>query len=240
MISARRLAVFVAVPSLLIACATDFGDDGDQQVPTVDPGTVDPTGHAYAKGKIRCSTRTPSDEEVAKVNGEVAKGKPPGTGGGGSTSSSGGTEPPPPPPPPGIVEVYFHVIHNGIAGNVPDSAINAQLEVLNEAFASTGTSFHLADIDRTENAAWYTAGMNSAGETQMKSALRQGGAADLNFYTNNMGGGLLGWATVPNSYASRPNDDGVVVLFSSLPGGRAAPDNLGDTGTHEVGPWLGL
>lgn len=143
----------------------------------------------------------------------------------------------------GTINVYFHVINKGSGisnGDISDQMISAQINVLNAAYASTGWSFNLVSTDRTTNATWYTCGPGTSAEAQMKNALRQGTADDLNFYTNNPGGGLLGWATFPSSYTSRPKDDGVVCLFSSLPGGSAAPYNLGDTGTHEVGHWMGL
>ena len=140
------------------------------------------------------------------------------------------------------IDVYWHVINNGSGltdGNIPDSQITAQINVLNAAYSSTGWSFNLVSTDRTNNATWYTSTGGSS-ETQMKAALRRGTADDLNIYSNNMGGGLLGWATFPSSYASNPMNDGVVVLYSSLPGGTAAPYNEGDTATHEVGHWMGL
>ena len=143
----------------------------------------------------------------------------------------------------GTIDVYFHVINrgSGIAnGDVPDSQINAQLNVLNDAFSPHGWSFRLVGTDRTTNQSWYGLSPGSSAEAQAKSALRRGTADDLNMYTCSPGGGLLGWATFPSSYASNPKKDGVVLLYSSLPGGSAAPYNLGDTGTHEVGHWMGL
>jgi len=145
------------------------------------------------------------------------------------------------------VNVYFHVITStsGV-GNISDAMIADQIQVLNDAYsgltggANTKFRFQLVSTTRTANNTWWTAGYGSAAETAMKTALRQGGAGDLNFYTNNPGGGLLGWATFPSSYSSKPLMDGVVCLYSSLPGGAADPYNEGDTGTHEVGHWVGL
>jgi hypothetical protein len=114
------------------------------------------------------------------------------------------------------------------------------MSVLNAAYASTGFSFNVVSTDYTNNDSYYTAGYGTTAETNMKNALRKGSADDLNMYFNNMGGGLLGWATFPSSYNSQPKMDGVVILYTSLPGGSAAPYNLGDTATHEVGHWMGL
>jgi hypothetical protein len=141
------------------------------------------------------------------------------------------------------IPVYVHVINKGTGisnGDIPDTMIAAQIDVLNAAYANTPFRFTVVATDRTTNSTWYTAGHGTTAESQMKTALRQGTADDLNMYFSSPGGGLLGWATFPSSYASKPKDDGVVILNSSLPGGSAVPYNEGDTGTHEVGHWLGL
>jgi hypothetical protein len=152
------------------------------------------------------------------------------------------------------VKVYVHVIQSSAGGGgVSDAQINNQIAVLNTAYAggdtapssvgaAASTPFHfvLGGVDRTVNNTWFTAGPGTAAEAAMKSALRVGTAKDLNLYTNNPGGGYLGWASFPWNYASNPSNDGVVVLYSSLPGGGAIPYDLGDTATHEIGHWLGL
>ncbi|HEY0160537.1 MAG TPA: zinc metalloprotease [Thermoanaerobaculia bacterium] len=145
------------------------------------------------------------------------------------------------------IPVYFHVITNTKgAGNVTDAQIADQIAVLNEAYAGlTGgvnmnMQFVLAGVTRTANDSWFAAAMGSTAETAMKTALRVGTADDLNFYTNQPSSGELGWATFPSSYSSAPKKDGVVCDWRTVPGGSFSPYNEGDTGTHEVGHWVGL
>lgn len=141
------------------------------------------------------------------------------------------------------VPVVFHVINNGTGtanGDVPNSQISEQINALNAAYANTPFRFDLVAVSRTTNPNWYTMAPGSVAEAQAKAALRQGGAGTLNIYSANPGGGLLGWATFPQDYNRNPSNDGVVILYASMPGGSAEPYNEGDTGTHEVGHWLGL
>lgn len=146
--------------------------------------------------------------------------------------------------------MHFHVVNKGSAitdDNVPDSQINDQIRVLNDAYggvtggADTPFRFVLARVDRTTNSSWFNVTLGSEAECQMKSALRQGGAETLNIYTADMRPlGRFGWATFPYDYAANPINDGVVILYSALPGGSATPNDKGDTAVHEVGHWLGL
>jgi hypothetical protein len=139
------------------------------------------------------------------------------------------------------IPVYFHVIKSTTgAGDVTSTQITDQIAVLNAAYAATSFHFTLASVDYTVNDTWYNMSSGSTAETAAKTALHQGSANDLNLYTANLGGGLLGWATFPWDYSIKLKKDGVVVLYSSLPGGSASPYNLGDTATHEIGHWLGL
>ncbi len=228
--------------------------------PLVIGDTVWPSQFAFVASGSRCSTPRPNQLTINRVESALRKFRASRGIGTLALGAPGGV----------TIPVYVHVITSTSgSGNVFDTDIQKQIDVLNKAFAggdtdrasdqplgsgntdyATGTaiantSFRFAlaavgGVDRTANNTWYTAGHGTVAETEMKSALHKGGAGALNLYTNNMGGGLLGWATFPWDYAGNPSNDGVVVLYSSLPGGSAVPYNLGDTATHEIGHWLGL
>ena len=202
------------------------------------PFTIDnyiwPSQAAFIQGGARCNTRDLTAAEEQQVEQTLQR-----------INQLGG-----PDRGPGsvTVQVWFHVIRRGTGvsnGDIPQSQIDSQIQVLNNAFsgATGGTNtpfrFVLAGVTRTTNTSWYTMSDGSSAEAQAKAALRQGNAATLNIYSCAPGGGILGWATFPNWYAGNPTDDGVVILYSSVPGGTAAPYNQGDTATHEIGHWLG-
>ena len=197
-----------------------YDTDGTDS-PSVDPQQAGPSG------LVRCSTREPTLDEMVAVKKRIDSSAPAPWVLPGSIT----------------IPVAFHVIRKGAGfanGDVPDSMIAAQIQVLNDAYASSGFVFSLASVDDSSNAAWYTATPSTTAERTMKETLHRGGANALNIYSNNMGDNLLGWATFPWSYGSQPLLDGVVILYSSVPGGDAAPYDLGDTATHEVGHWMGL
>jgi hypothetical protein len=142
---------------------------------------------------------------------------------------------------PVVIPVAFHVVrHDDGSADVTDQQIQDQLDVLNTSYASSGYQFTLHGIDRTDNTAWSTHSPGSSKEKQMKSALAISPECVLNFYIADLGGGLLGYAIFPFSYDEDSYMHGVVVLYSSLPGGDTYPYDEGDTGTHEVGHYLGL
>lgn len=148
----------------------------------------------------------------------------------------------------GPIPVYFHIIQAGTAltqGNVPDSQVAGSIAAMNQHYASTGLTFTLAGTTRTTNSAWFTSvGPDASSQTTMKSQLRQGGVNALNVYTvgfqSGSGAGLLGYSTFPSSYSGNPTDDGIVMLYSSVPGGSTTNYNQGKTLTHETGHWVGL
>lgn len=116
---------------------------------------------------------------------------------------------------------------------------------MNRDYFGTGLSFNLQAVTRTLDADWFNnVAPENDEQTIMKVALRQGDVKTLNVYTvgfnNDDARGLLGYATFPADYSGNPDDDGVVLLYSSLPEGSSVPFDLGRTLTHEVGHWIGL
>lgn len=151
------------------------------------------------------------------------------------------------------IPVYVHVVYSNSQENVSDNQINSQIAVLNDDFrkgnndisqvpalfenvvADSEITFSLAQdgIKRHSNttSSW---GTNDAVKAAYPPITPE---THLNIWVCNIGGGILGYAQFPGGPSST---DGVVLLYSSLPGGSAAPYNLGRTATHEVGHYLNL
>lgn len=141
------------------------------------------------------------------------------------------------------IDVHVHVLRKGFGidnGDVPDAAIQAQLGVLDRAYAAHGWRFRLVEIDRQTKPAWFTMRAGTPEEHNAKAALRRGDARALNIYTADPGNGVIGYATYPTDYKAAPQRDGVVIRYSTLPGLGDGAYALGDQLVHQVGHWLGL
>jgi hypothetical protein len=137
------------------------------------------------------------------------------------------------------VKVYWHVValdKTVTGGYLAQSALDAQLQVLNDAYEPQGVAFVQAAADWTVNPEW----ANDTAEVPMKTALRKGTYADMNVYwvANSQ---YLGYAYYPVAIDVTSEEfilDGIVAVASSVPGGTA-PYDLGHTLTHEAGHWFG-
>jgi len=157
------------------------------------------------------------------------------------------------------VQVHFHIIQkqdesgNIVSSNISDNQVDEQINILNDAYGgkasidcaniqttygtATPFKFELATLERKSNSGWYD--KPNSNNYEMFKELRRGNCSDLNIYSTG-GDSYLGWATFPDECADNLLVDGVVIYEETLPGGSAAPYNLGDTLVHEVGHWLGL
>ena len=134
------------------------------------------------------------------------------------------------------IPIAFHVIYasNG-TGNLPESAVNDQVDVLNSSYAQWGLSFTLSSLDYTQNSSWF----NNDSESQYKAQLAISPSTTLNIYTTTAGG-YLGYAYLPQDYNESSYMHGVVLNYQSLPGVYNWEYDEGDTAVHEVGHYLGL
>ncbi|TGE17777.1 M43 family zinc metalloprotease [Hymenobacter elongatus] len=163
------------------------------------------------------------------------------------------------------IPVVVHVVYNTAAQNVSQAQIDAQIQVLNDDFAKTnsdaslipsaftgvaaGTSVRFVLAKRTPTGAASTGVIRKSTKIRSFSSndfvkYTSKGGSDawpasqyLNLWLCNLGQGLLGYAQFPGGAAAT---DGVVCLYSSVPGGTASNYNKGRTATHEVGHWLNL
>lgn len=168
---------------------------------------------------------------------------------------------------PSTIPVHFHVIakdRGNTGGNLSQERIEAQIDVLNDAFAGSGFSFDLVEVTRTYEPQWFNLisangsdpryFRGSGKEIKMKQRLHEGDSETLNIYTASLGQFLLGWAYLPWDFSPETGEplprffDGVVLDYRSLPQVEGDTGDStafaiygeGDTGTHEVGHWLGL
>ena len=182
---------------------------------------------------------------------QIAAKKPDGVGNG--NGNGGGDEEPGGGDNLGVINipVYVHVVYSNAAENVSDAQIRSQIDVLNDDFRKTNNDVNQIPSEFAPLAADSEISFTLAGTYRYANSTSTWGTNDavkyayppitpsthLNIWICDIGGGILGYAQFPGGPSST---DGVVLLYSSLPGGSASPYNEGRTATHEVGHYLNL
>ncbi len=225
----KKLFAMISIAAFILAGAAAGAQDLD--LAGAKAPVMQDTHFLNERGEVvrgmRCGTQGLSAEDAARVRGEVD----------GWLEDNGWYE-----KAVTDIPVAFHVVYKSkrgvVEGDIPQSQVEAQIDVLNAAYAGHGFSFYLASLDYTKSNKWFTGCYNQ--DRRMKRSLAIDPAHNLNMYTCKPKGGILGWAYLPSSFPESDYRHGTVLLYSSLPGGSAAPYNEGDTGTHEVGHYFGL
>ncbi|KAI8465192.1 MAG: hypothetical protein J3K34DRAFT_93552 [Monoraphidium minutum] len=158
-----------------------------------------------------------------------------------------------------IPTYVFNVVGPDGRGAVAEGVLRAQVDALNEAYATAVTP-EMTDSTAAEQAGlrWafelvevvtVKAGdmCDAAVEKAVKAEHRKGGKGALNLYITDLSTcGLLGYSSWPweldpkAGKADAETLDGVVIHHETLPGGGYKPYNMGRTCIHETGHWMGL
>ncbi|OAA69367.1 Peptidase M43, pregnancy-associated plasma-A [Akanthomyces lecanii RCEF 1005] len=143
------------------------------------------------------------------------------------------------------VPVHFSVFHdqnNQADGNFPDGVLQQQMQVLNSFTQQIGLTFQIASVRRIPVPYNVLHGSHAGNNVErILKQYRQGNVQALNIYTvgSNPNGGSTS-ATFPKDYNSDPRNDGIVIDYGFLPGGRYSGYNTGKALVREVGHWAGL
>lgn len=139
------------------------------------------------------------------------------------------------------VPVVFHVVRTRKGKwDVSDHQILDQIQVLNDSYRRRGFQFELQSVKRYNKSSFARKCLQRKVERRFKRRHAVDPANTLNIYTCRPSGNVLGYSWFPSDWAEDSYMHGVVALYSTLPGGDAAPYNEGDTIVHEVGHWAGL
>lgn len=166
-----------------------------------------------------------------------------------------------------VIPVVFHIVQYSEVDEISDACVQSQLDVMNEdfqllnsdtsiavqdwsgEFGNPNIEFCLATVDPNGDP---TTGITRTVDSVrtdhnigdgLKALIQWPPQQYLNVWVpRSIVGGVLGYATLPPTLNSSPQNDGIVLHGQYFGRGSCAdaPYDRGRTATHEVGHWLGL